>query len=216
MSQVERTMNDINASAAKIGEIITMIDSIAFQTNILALNASVEAARAGEHGRGFAVVAEEVRTLARRSSEASREIRELIDTSVTYTRSGAELVRNAGETMQEIVTSVARVTDVIGEISAGAREQSSGISQVNVAVTEMDTMTQQNASMVQHTSASADAMREHAQRLSRLINGFVLGEDEEAVTSRPSALPTAAHSTPARRERSKSPVPSEGDDWEAF
>ncbi|MCI0510551.1 methyl-accepting chemotaxis sensory transducer with Cache sensor [Chromohalobacter marismortui] len=216
MSQVERTMNDINASAAKIGEIITMIDSIAFQTNILALNASVEAARAGEHGRGFAVVAEEVRTLASRSSEASREIRELIDTSVTYTRSGTELVRNAGETMQEIVTSVARVTDVIGEISAGAREQSSGISQVNVAVTEMDTMTQQNAAMVQHSSASADAMRAHAQRLSQLINGFVLGEDEGSATSRASASQPAGDSTPVRSAKTKSPVPSESDDWEAF
>ncbi|GHB02290.1 methyl-accepting chemotaxis protein [Modicisalibacter luteus] len=218
MSQVERTMNDINASAAKIGEIITMIDSIAFQTNILALNASVEAARAGEHGRGFAVVAQEVRTLASRSSEASREIRELIDTSVSHTRSGTELVRSAGETMHEIVSSVARVTDVIGEISAGAREQSSGIGQVNVAVTEMDTMTQQNAVMVQQTSAAAGAMREHAQRLSQLINAFVLGDDGRSSAAASHALPSqpAARPAPTRIEKTRSPVPSDGDDWEAF
>jgi len=216
MSQVERTMNDINASAAKIGEIITMIDSIAFQTNILALNASVEAARAGEHGRGFAVVAQEVRTLASRSGEASREIRELINSSVTHTRSGAELVRSAGETMHDIVSSVARVTDVIGEISAGAREQSSGIGQVNVAVTEMDAMTQQNAAMVQQTSSAAGAMREHAQRLSQLINAFVLGDDGRSPASHSSPSQAAVRPAPARLERTKSPVPSGDDDWEAF
>ena len=216
MDQVERTMNDIDASAAKIGEIITMIDSIAFQTNILALNASVEAARAGEHGRGFAVVAQEVRTLASRSGEASREIRELIDTSVAHTRSGAELVRSTGKTMQEIVASVARVTDVIGEISAGTREQSSGIGQVNTAVAEMDTMTQQNAAMVQQTSSSASAMREHAQRLSQLINAFVLGDDARDTVASPATSQSTARPAPARIERTKAPVQSDGDDWEAF
>lgn len=222
MQRVERTMDDINGSATRISDIITMIDSIAFQTNILALNASVEAARAGEHGRGFAVVAQEVRTLASRSSEASREIRALIDTSVAHTQSGAELVRNAGRTMQEIVASVARVTDVIGEISAGAKEQSSGIGQVNTAVAEMDTMTQQNAAMVQQTSTAASDMRRHAQRLNDLIGQFVLGDDgapsREALAAPPAAShggmlasPGEATKTPSRR-----PVQETADAWEEF
>ncbi|MEC9483867.1 MAG: methyl-accepting chemotaxis protein [Halomonas sp.] len=210
MSQVERTMDDINASAAKISEIISMIDSIAFQTNILALNASVEAARAGEHGRGFAVVAQEVRPLASRSGEASREIRALIDTSVSHTRSGAELVRSAGETMHEIVSSVARVTDVIGEISAGAREQSSGIGQVNIAVAEMDTMTQQNAAMVQQTSSAASTMREHAQRLNQLIGSFVLGEETGSPRDRQAPPALQAPSRP------QPPVAHAAQDWEEF
>lgn len=178
MGQVESTMRDINDSASRISDIISMIDSIAFQTNILALNASVEAARAGEHGRGFAVVAQEVRVLASRSSDASKEIRALIDTSVQHTESGAKLVRSAGDTMREIVSSVAKVTDVIGEITAGAKEQSSGIGQINTAVAEMDTMTQQNAAMVQESTTAAANMRRHAEHLNQLINSFVLGEDE--------------------------------------
>ncbi|TDX31554.1 methyl-accepting chemotaxis sensory transducer with Cache sensor [Modicisalibacter xianhensis] len=218
MTQVEKTMDDINASAAKISDIITMIDSIAFQTNILALNASVEAARAGEHGRGFAVVAQEVRTLASRSSEASREIRELIDTSSSHTRSGAELVRSAGQTMHDIVASVARVTDVIAEISAGAKEQSSGIGQINTAVAEMDTMTQQNAAMVQQSSSAANEMREHAQRLNRLINSFVLGDDTAGMSDQATpALPT--RSAPAAKHNlpvAKPAMASEVEEWEAF
>ncbi|MHB0775144.1 methyl-accepting chemotaxis protein [Halomonas sp. WWR20] len=222
MQQVERTMSDIDASASRISDIITMIDSIAFQTNILALNASVEAARAGEHGRGFAVVAQEVRTLASRSGEASREIRTLIDTSVSYTRSGTELVRSAGQTMQEIVTSVARVTDVIGEISAAAREQSSGIGQVNTAVAEMDTMTQQNSAMVQQSSSAATEMRRHAEHLRALIDTFVLGDDapaSRALASRPApaqsgATPNRTSASPvAVRRRSASQAAEE---WEAF
>src|SRR5699024_9784021 len=148
-------MGDISGSATQIGEIIKLIDDIAFQTNILALNASVEAARAGEHGRGFAVVAQEVRSLASRSADASSEIRGLIDTAVTYTRQGGETVQRAGATMREIVEGVTRVTDVIAEISAGAREQSHGIGQINTAVAEMDTMTQQNSALVQQTSGTA-------------------------------------------------------------
>ncbi|WP_311064625.1 methyl-accepting chemotaxis protein [Halomonas sp. DWK9] len=225
MEQVERTMRDINDSASRISDIITMIDAIAFQTNILALNASVEAARAGEHGRGFAVVAEEVRTLASRSSNASKEIRGLIDASVQHTHSGTELVRNAGATMREIVESVSKVTDVIGEISAGAKEQSSGIGQINTAVAEMDTMTQQNAAMVQESTTAAADMRRHAEHLNELINSFVLGEDAPAPrqSKSPSRQALPASTTGASQELkrpalSSKPAPAKGseDDWEAF
>lgn len=218
MGQVERTMRDINDSATRISEIISMIDAIAFQTNILALNASVEAARAGEHGRGFAVVAQEVRSLASRSSDASKEIRGLIDSSVQHTYTGAELVRTAGATMRDIVESVAKVTDVIGEISAGAKEQSSGIGQINTAVAEMDTMTQQNATMVQESTTAAADMRRHAEHLNELINSFVLGEDEPQRQGLPA---TAVGNTemPLKRpvlSSKRSLVKSSADDWEAF
>tara|TARA_R110002020_G_scaffold13501_2_gene48653 strand:- start:13 stop:1797 length:1785 start_codon:yes stop_codon:yes gene_type:complete len=229
MGQVESTMRDINDSASRISDIISMIDSIAFQTNILALNASVEAARAGEHGRGFAVVAQEVRVLASRSSDASKEIRALIDASVQHTNSGAKLVRSAGDTMREIVSSVAKVTDVIGEITAGAKEQSSGIGQINTAVAEMDTMTQQNAAMVQESTTAAANMRRHAEQLNQLINSFVLGDDEptqqQALASpapqqrggdsglkRP-ALSSNASSQPASKP---SPAKHAADEWEEF
>ncbi|MCC4309265.1 methyl-accepting chemotaxis protein [Alcanivorax marinus] len=174
MQEVQTTMASIDEAAGRIAEIIGLIDGIAFQTNILALNASVEAARAGEHGRGFAVVAQEVRNLAGRSGEAAAEIRGLIDTSVTRTRQGSELVRRAGATMKEIVDSVTPVSELIADISTGAREQSRGIGQVNTAVAEMDSMTQQNAAMVQQTSAAAVTMRGHAERLDTLIKSFVL------------------------------------------
>ncbi|WP_434983593.1 methyl-accepting chemotaxis protein [Vreelandella zhaodongensis] len=228
MGQVERTMHDINDSATRISEIITMIDAIAFQTNILALNASVEAARAGEHGRGFAVVAQEVRTLASRSSNASKEIRTLIDSSVKHTHTGADLVRKAGATMHDIVESVSKVTDVIGEITAGAKEQSSGIGQINTAVAEMDTMTQQNAAMVQESTTAAANMRRHAEHLNELINTFVLGEDEPQATltrqapsqprqSLPSGAPSARQELKRPALSSKqAPVKAGDDDWEEF
>lgn len=192
MAQVESTMDDISRSATQINEFIGLIDGITFQTNILALNASVEAARAGEHGRGFAVVAQEVRTLASRSSDASRGIRELIDTSVTRTQSGASLVKSTGKTMQEIVTSIERITGVIGEISAGAKEQSQGIAQVNTAVSELDNMTQHNASLVEQTSAAAEEMREQVERLNGLIASFRLSETGD---SEQTLLPAPAPAT---------------------
>lgn len=230
MGQVESTMSDINDSASRISDIISMIDSIAFQTNILALNASVEAARAGEHGRGFAVVAQEVRVLASRSSDASKEIRALIDASVQHTNSGAKLVRSAGDTMREIVSSVAKVTDVIGEITAGAKEQSSGIGQINTAVAEMDTMTQQNAAMVQESTTAAANMRRHAEHLNQLINSFVLGDDEptprhEALASptpqqrgSDSAMRRPALSSHSSSQPSSKPSPAKhaADEWEEF
>ena len=172
MLQVVSTMQDIHQSSQKIADIIGVIDGIAFQTNILALNAAVEAARAGEQGRGFAVVASEVRSLAQRSAEAAKEIKALIQTSVEKVGSGAELVGNAGETMNEIVRGVQRVNDIIGEISSAAAEQSDGISQVNVAVSQLDHMTQQNGALVGESTAAADNLRNQAQRLAELIAVF--------------------------------------------
>lgn len=203
MQDVETTMNDISESASRINEIIGMIDSIAFQTNILALNASVEAARAGEHGKGFAVVAEEVRTLAGRSSEASREIRDLVKTSVSNAESGSEKVRKAGQTMADIAGSIERVTQMIGEISTGSQEQSSGISQVNTAVTELDTMTQQNAAMVEQSSAAADEMSHQAERLMALIGSFKLSNTEEERSQTRQTLTHRQGQTPQFGEEQK-------------
>ena len=172
--QVVTTMDEINASSKKIADIIGVIDGIAFQTNILALNAAVEAARAGEQGRGFAVVASEVRSLAQRSAAAAKEIKTLIGTSVERVESGSRLVAEAGATMNEIVTSVQRVTDIIGEISAAASEQSSGIGQVNTSVSQLDQMTQQNAALVEQSAAAAESLKDQAQRLSQVLGTFRL------------------------------------------
>ena len=174
VAQVVSTMDEINASSKKIADIIGVIDGIAFQTNILALNAAVEAARAGEQGRGFAVVAGEVRSLAQRSAEAAKEIKALIGTSVDKVETGSKLVQDAGTTMNEIVASVQRVSDIIGEITAAASEQSSGIGQVNVAVTQLDQMTQQNAALVEQSAAAAESLKEQARKLTGVVSTFRL------------------------------------------
>ena len=170
--QVVATMEDINQSSRKIADIIGVIDSIAFQTNILALNAAVEAARAGEAGRGFAVVASEVRSLAGRSALAAKEIKDLINASVEKVQSGTQQVQDAGNTMGDIVASVQRVTDVIAEITSAAREQSEGIGQVNVAVNQLDQMTQQNAALVEESTAAAGSLKDQAQRLTEVVSIF--------------------------------------------
>ena len=174
VAEVVITMDQINASSKKIADIIGVIDGIAFQTNILALNAAVEAARAGEQGRGFAVVASEVRSLAQRSASAAREIKTLIGTSVEKVDSGSKMVAHAGTTMQEIVASVQRVSDIIGEITVSASEQSDGIGQVNTAVTQLDQMTQQNAALVEQSSAAAESQKDQAIHLSGMVSAFKL------------------------------------------
>jgi methyl-accepting chemotaxis protein len=176
VTRMVSTMDEINASSKKIADIIGVIDGIAFQTNILALNAAVEAARAGEQGRGFAVVASEVRSLAHRSAEAAKEIKALIGTSVTKVESGSLLVQGAGTTMNEIVASVQRVADIIGEITAASAEQSGGIEQVNTAVTELDRMTQQNAALVEQSAAASESLKHQAQVLAGTVSAFRCGD----------------------------------------
>ena len=192
VSQVVMSMDQINTSSRKISDIIGVIDGIAFQTNILALNAAVEAARAGEQGRGFAVVAGEVRSLAGRSAEAAKEIKALISTSVSNVDLGAEQVAQAGESMQEIVASVRRVTDLIGEITASANEQRDGIAQVNQAVSNLDQMTQQNAALVEESSAAATSMNEQAQRLAQVVAVFNVGHMATAAAPALQARPSMA------------------------
>ncbi len=175
VGQVVNTMKGINDSSKKIADIISVIDGIAFQTNILALNAAVEAARAGEQGRGFAVVASEVRSLAQRSAEAAKEIKGLIGASVERVEQGTALVDQAGRTMEEIVTSIKRVTDIIGEISTASSEQSTGVSQVGEAVMQMDQVTQQNAALVEESAAAAESLKHQAQQLVQAVSVFSLG-----------------------------------------
>ncbi|MEX3763266.1 methyl-accepting chemotaxis protein [Paraburkholderia phenoliruptrix] len=172
VERVVTTMRDISSSSSKVAEIITVIEGIAFQTNILALNAAVEAARAGEEGRGFAVVAGEVRTLAQRSATAAKEIKELIGASVQHVNAGSSLVVDAGTTMNELVHSVQRVTQIMTEIANASNEQSNGIEQVNVAVSQMDEVTQQNAALVEQATAAAQAMAEQANSLRRAVAVF--------------------------------------------
>ena len=175
VEQVVATMDEITASSRKIGDITGVIDSIAFQTNILALNAAVEAARAGEQGRGFAVVANEVRSLAQRSAEAAREIKALINTNVGRVESGARLVRDAGATMSELVASVQRVSDIIGEVTAASAEQSQGIADVNQSIHQLDQMTQQNAALVEQAAAAAGSLESQAGGLQQAVERFRLG-----------------------------------------
>jgi methyl-accepting chemotaxis protein len=187
VSDVVGTMASINDSSKRIAEIIGVIDGIAFQTNILALNAAVEAARAGEQGRGFAVVASEVRSLAQRSAAAAKEIKALIDDSVAKVDAGTLLVDKAGRTMDEVVGSVKRVTDIIGEIAAASAEQTAGIGQVNDAITAMDQATQQNAALVEQSAAAAASVREQASALTRATGGFVLATAPDPAQAAPSA-----------------------------
>jgi methyl-accepting chemotaxis protein len=189
VTQVIDTMESINTSSKKIVDIISVIDGIAFQTNILALNAAVEAARAGEQGRGFAVVATEVRNLAQRSASAAREIKSLISDSVDKVDVGAKLVNQAGETMEEIVISIRRVTDIMGEITTASQEQTSGIEQINQAITQMDDVTQQNATLVEQATAAAQSLQVQASTLVDAINVFKM--DQSMVATRVQSVPRA-------------------------
>ena len=246
VSQVVDTMGSINESSRKIVDIISVIDGIAFQTNILALNAAVEAARAGEQGRGFAVVASEVRSLAQRSSAAAKEIKTLIDDSVSKVDVGSKLVQQAGETMNEVVASVKRVTDIVGEISSASQEQSAGIGEVGQAITQMDEGTQQNAALVEQAAAAAQSLQDQAATLAQLVGRFKLDGAHvqaapivraaapvrtavakapvrpAAVAGKPKAAATAPAaapriaSAPAKSAGSKPTMPDSDSDWETF
>ncbi|MFZ5568569.1 MAG: methyl-accepting chemotaxis protein [Pseudomonadota bacterium] len=203
VAQVVDTMKGINDSARKIHDIISVIDGIAFQTNILALNAAVEAARAGEQGRGFAVVASEVRNLASRSAEAAKEIKQLITDSVQRVEQGSTQVEQAGRTMEEVVASIRRVTDIMGEISAASSEQSAGVSQIGEAVTQMDQATQQNAALVEEMAAAASSLRGQAQDLVQAVAVFKL--DARATSVAPAPRPDPAVATAASPARPAAP-----------
>ena len=230
------TMGDIRSSSRKVTEIITLIEGIAFQTNILALNAAVEAARAGEQGRGFAVVASEVRSLAQRSASAAKEIKSLIDDSVDKVGSGTRLVEQAGKTMTEVVSSVKRVSDIVAEISAATQEQSTGIGEVNHAITQMDQVTQQNAALVEEAAAAAGSLQEQAAKLAQVVSVFKLDDNPVAVAPKAAApmrnitpqrpVIAAAKSAPAGNppktraiaapQPRQAPAKENADDWETF
>ncbi|WP_034915480.1 methyl-accepting chemotaxis protein [Erwinia sp. 9145] len=210
VDNVVKTMSDIAGSSKKIADITSVIDGIAFQTNILALNAAVEAARAGEQGRGFAVVAGEVRNLAQRSAQAAKEIKSLIEDSVNRVDSGTVLVGTAGDTMHDIVNAVTRVTDIMGEIASASDEQSRGIDQVGTAVTEMDRVTQQNASLVEESATAAAALEDQASRLTQAVAVFRLRKEQSLSAARP--VPAKALLSPGRVA---APAVAEGN-WETF
>ena len=230
VAEVVVTMDSINASSRKIVDIIAVIDGIAFQTNILALNAAVEAARAGEQGRGFAVVAAEVRSLAQRSAAAAKEIKNLIGDSVEKVDVGARLVDQAGATMQEIVASVRRVTDIIGAITVASQEQTDGIEQINQAITQMDQVTQQNAALVEQAAAAAESLQGQAANLSQVVSIFRAGDEqllrpalvptrrtvEKVVITALSKVPTLPNSRAVTAPSSRVPAASAGGEWEEF
>lgn len=225
VSQVVDTMEEINSSAKKIVDIIGVIDGIAFQTNILALNAAVEAARAGEQGRGFAVVASEVRNLAQRSAAAAKEIKALIGDSVDKVETGSRLVEEAGVTMDEVVQSVKRVTDIMSEIMAASQEQSAGIEQVNQAIGQMDQVTQQNAALVEEAAAAAESLNDQAAKLAEAVSVFKLdGVEVSAPIKRTAKISAvASHRSPAKRtiaapvrQKVANGAATGGDDWEEF
>jgi methyl-accepting chemotaxis protein len=231
VSEVVHTMENITESSKKIAEIISVIDGIAFQTNILALNAAVEAARAGEQGRGFAVIASEIRSLAQRSASAAKEIKELIGTSVEKVENGSRLVTQAGSTMNGIVESVKRVTDIMAEITAASQEQASGIEQVNQAVAQMDEVTQQNAALVEEAAAASQSMQEEAANLAQVVSVFKLSGIQTMAVAKPihksAGKPAASTIRPVSAqaakliavpagERKALPATTNNDQWEEF
>ena len=229
VSQVVETMGTINESSRKIVDIIGVIDGIAFQTNILALNAAVEAARAGEQGRGFAVVATEVRNLAHRSASAAKEIKELIAASVANVDTGSRLVNEAGQTMGDIVDSIVRVTDIMGEITSATHEQTIGIEQINMAIAQMDEVTQQNAALVEEAAAASQSMQEQAGELAHVVGFFKTGNHVASVSKlsparaaapAPAIARPAARPAPARKAVAAAPArrgnAAAESEWEEF